>query len=401
MRSHLDPKEEPIQIAVEDRFIVTRFHESTATEEYYSILHKVIRHGFPDYTLLCDCRSVTDLTEEIANGIASVGKDGVTVICPVKHAEKIISCWRYGMQINDAESYSDAWSRIHILSVRNNQKILNYDSFPPEIIFAEKDDENEEEFNFMSRILAAEEEESGFTSAGLPPPVASEEGMKNLARLEFEVFASFLGAYNTIKHTIQHGATNSLLTEYVMQIDRNSALFSPYHSRALHSVEAGNGILVGRPGILAQKTATVLAQEIRQFESLISNRRVRESEIQSYLERTPAILKALGYVNIYPQVVLQRDDGTSLRPDFIVEPTTHEWCDIVDIKLPDVRTIVGSRDRKTLSAAIHELVAQLREYAAYFENEKWSRRIEHDLPPIFSPFVVRHSPGLGFRAYHF
>jgi hypothetical protein len=83
-----------------------------------------------------------------------------------------------------------------------------------------------------------------------------------------------------------------------------------------------------------------------------------------------------GYNRIYPQVILQRDDGTSLRPDFILEPVGNNWCDILDIKLPDKSVVVGGRDRKRFSASVEELIAQLREYAAYFEDSRLARRIE-------------------------
>ena len=68
--------------------------------------------------------------------------------------------------------------------------------------------------------------------------------------------------------------------------------------------------------------------------------------------------------------MLQRLDGSELRPDFILEPYDDMWCDILDIKLPNQSIIVGRKDRATLAAGIHEVAAQLREYAAYFEEEK-------------------------------
>jgi hypothetical protein len=72
-------------------------------------------------------------------------------------------------------------------------------------------------------------------------------------------------------------------------------------------------------------------------------------------------------------VLLERDDGTSLRPDFILEPYQGDWCDILELKRPMPAIIVGANDRKSLSAAVHAVAAQLREYAAYFENPKYRR----------------------------
>jgi hypothetical protein len=84
----------------------------------------------------------------------------------------------------------------------------------------------------------------------------------------------------------------------------------------------------------------------------------------------------MGYRNVYSQVVLAREDGTSLRPDFILEPLGRPWCDILDLKLPTGSIAVGRRDRKALASAVHELVAQLREYAAYFEDERLAKRVQ-------------------------
>lgn len=128
--------------------------------------------------------------------------------------------------------------------------------------------------------------------------------------------------------------------------------------------------------MIARKTSTLLHTELEELQQLLALPDTRESAIQRYLEQHPALFQALGYVNVYPQVVLARDDGTSLRPDFILEPAGRDWCDILDIKVPQMKTVVGSRDRQTLAAHIHELSAQLREYSAYFEDERLAKRIE-------------------------
>lgn len=169
---------------------------------------------------------------------------------------------------------------------------------------------------------------------------------------------------------------NSLLTEFAIQAAGDEVAVVPYHSHALHSIEANDQLLLGRPGVIAAKTGALFGDELEQMESLLSDPRVKESSMQSYLERHPAIFNAIGYAHVYPQVVLQREDGTSLRPDFILEPVGQDWCDILDIKIPRMKTVIGKRDRKTLSAYIHELTAQLREYAAYFEDERLSKRVE-------------------------
>jgi hypothetical protein len=149
----------------------------------------------------------------------------------------------------------------------------------------------------------------------------------------------------------------------------------PYHGHAVYPVETRSGLLLGRPLVLARKTGALFSSEIEQFSTLLSSR-PREIDIQRFLETNPRFLRSLGYQHIYPQVILTRDDGTALRPDFILQPFGEEWCDILDIKLPSGSMVVGRRDRRTLAAGIHELAAQLREYAAHFDNPKYAKRIE-------------------------
>lgn len=165
---------------------------------------------------------------------------------------------------------------------------------------------------------------------------------------------------------------NSLMVELVMTTDGNSISCSPYHASALYGIQrpTESGVLIGRPGQFSQKTNAVFSNELTEFQQLINDKGVSEQQIQSFLEKHHSFLRGLNYSNVYPQLVLDRDDGSSLRPDFILEPFDDEWCDILDIKLPQKSVIVGRDDRKTLAAAIHEVAAQLTTYAAYFDEEK-------------------------------
>jgi hypothetical protein len=103
---------------------------------------------------------------------------------------------------------------------------------------------------------------------------------------------------------------------------------------------------------------------------------VPEHELQTFLAEHPEIFEALGYSKIYPHLVLERDDGSELIPDFMLEPIYDKWWDILDIKVPEKPTIVGTPDRQRFSADVSELVAQLREYGAAFEDPNLARRVE-------------------------
>jgi hypothetical protein len=166
--------------------------------------------------------------------------------------------------------------------------------------------------------------------------------------------------------------SNSLLVEFVMTTDGQAVTCSPYHGSAIHTIERPNtfDVLLGRPAVLAAKTQILFSQEIEAFQRLLNESTTRERHLQKFLEDHPNFLSGLNYSNVYPQLVLEREDGSQLKPDFILEPYDDEWCDILDIKLPSQSLIVGTKDRATLAAGIHEVVAQLREYAAFFEQDK-------------------------------
>jgi hypothetical protein len=168
---------------------------------------------------------------------------------------------------------------------------------------------------------------------------------------------------------------NSLMVEFVMSTNGRNISCTPYHGAALHemSYPHSDDLLVARPAVIAQKTSAVFSEEISEFERLLNNPSTRERHIQSFLERHSTFLTGLNYANVYPQLVLERDDNTHLRPDFILEPFDDAWCDILDIKLPTQSLIVGRRDRAMLAAGISEVAAQLREYAAYFEEERYRK----------------------------
>jgi Domain of unknown function (DUF4263) len=182
--------------------------------------------------------------------------------------------------------------------------------------------------------------------------------------------------FNDLKDFILKIHRHSLLTEFTMSINGEKIQVIPYHSHAIHEVETiPSKVIIGRPGIIANTTGAVFSDEIREFETLINSNDAKELRIQRFLESHPNFLKGLNYENIYPQIILERDDDGSLRPDFILEPYDDAFCDILDIKLPTQKIFTGRKDRATLAAGLHEVGAQLREYASYFEQEKYRKLV--------------------------
>jgi hypothetical protein len=199
------------------------------------------------------------------------------------------------------------------------------------------------------------------------------------------VRSSFLHAFLKKLHR------RSLLVEYVIAGHRDEIVCVPFHSHAIHNIEHPHKseLIVGRPGVIANSTAAILSGELIEFQRLINAVSTRERHIQAFLEAHPSFLRGLNYRNIYPQLVLQRDNESSLIPDFILEPFDDAWCDILDVKLPRQKLIIGRNDRATLAAGVHEVVAQLREYSAYFEQEKYRKFVREKFGlKVYRPRLV-------------
>jgi len=111
-----------------------------------------------------------------------------------------------------------------------------------------------------------------------------------------------------------------------------------------------------------------------QLESLINSRSAREDDLQQFFESHPEFLSMGAYTTVYAQVALLREDGTTLRPDFLLEPASGPLCSVLDIKLPKLELFVRQKNRPRFSAKVYEYVAQLREYGDYFDspaNRRW------------------------------
>lgn len=170
---------------------------------------------------------------------------------------------------------------------------------------------------------------------------------------------------------IKKHAKNSLLNEFAFSINKEGITVTPYHSYALYETCAPEGkqSIIARPGVIARRTGSILLQELKEFEAIVNKLKVKEIEIQNFLNQHRHFFHGLNYKNVYPQIVLERAGKSVLIPDFICEPIGSEWCEILDLKIPITKPIdVGGKDRSRLAAVIADGIAQLREYAAWFDD---------------------------------
>ncbi len=89
------------------------------------------------------------------------------------------------------------------------------------------------------------------------------------------------------------------------------------------------------------QSGTVSAASLAELEALINSTRVREADFQKYFERFPSLLLDGTEYRVLSQVVLRREDGSTLRPDFFLAPLSKSGHRpvILDLKLPQERVV--------------------------------------------------------------
>ncbi|MBX3194925.1 MAG: DUF4263 domain-containing protein [Microbacteriaceae bacterium] len=153
--------------------------------------------------------------------------------------------------------------------------------------------------------------------------------------------------------------------------------------RAISVSETGQiSLLEGFKGLhhllyIADARAALLQEQIEEFEELINDREVKETAIQEFLERNPDFLTGDEYRRVHGRIVLEREEGGPLIPDFVLEPI-HKGglADLAELKLPSARLLIEKKNRIRMSSSIFEACAQLRTYSDYFESAERRMSIE-------------------------
>jgi hypothetical protein len=197
---------------------------------------------------------------------------------------------------------------------------------------------------------------------------------------DFSAAALQISRMATLDQALQQATTTSVLTAMALTLTDGHVHVTPYHGGGLHhTTTPTDAAVLLRPARINHRYWATFQTAIEQLEALVNQPQVRESEIESLLVANPLFLRSLGYRDIYHQVVLPRTAGPNLRPDVIAEPAGSPWAEILDLKLPSAKVLVGRGDRVRMSAALSEAVAQLREYGAFFDDRRAAAQIEHRL----------------------
>jgi Domain of unknown function (DUF4263) len=176
--------------------------------------------------------------------------------------------------------------------------------------------------------------------------------------------------------------------------------------RVLPSTALGTSDVELVPGLEVNATPRLIYRSTRGFwlpeadrlEVLINDPGVREYDLQAFFEEHPHLLQGMSYDRVVPHPVLARDNSGPLIPDFMLEPTGG-FADVLDLKRPGVPLVTGRADRLHQTAHVTEAIAQVREYAAYFDDATRRQELQdryglHAYRPTAAVLIGR-DPGPG------
>jgi Domain of unknown function (DUF4263) len=368
-----------LRISVEDRFVVLALREEHAMLPEQETIASILAALFsvdPQLQIVCDLRGVRTIYNDVSEAVEVLVDHGAQLLGSDQDVRLLNR--EFGTKIN-ALAVADQIVPLRFAPLA----LLPFEDFDHYLV-------RERDWESLSRDLSYDLPTDEDWEYVVAHDTIVRDMFNGLSDLRFHWNAtspkhrlnpSVPGGLQVLQRRylrqfIDTNARRSLLSHFTLTSVGETVHVRPYHAAALNTIEVRNETLIGRPGVFARRTRELLEPELSEFEELIRGSRTKERDIQRFLELHPAIFQRMGYQHVYSQVILEREDGTSLRPDFILEPLGRPWCDILDLKLPASSIVVGRRDRKTLASAVHELIAQLREYAAYFEDERLSKRVE-------------------------
>jgi len=127
-----------------------------------------------------------------------------------------------------------------------------------------------------------------------------------------------------------------------------------------------------RIGLIDKRREAIetLTKKVSSFEELINKPEIKEKkDLQGFFEQNPEFLFfGTRYRKIFPQVLLRREKRPDLTPDFFLERVIDGYCDILDIKLPGKKVLVGPDERRRFTYEVQAAIAQVDQYREYFED---------------------------------
>ena len=159
--------------------------------------------------------------------------------------------------------------------------------------------------------------------------------------------------------------------QFLLYYDREGFRIRPFGTVGTYQLDSSpleDGSLWVARGNIVQPSSRFTDSSITALENLI-NLSAPESDFQDFFEEHSEFLMALGsYDRIHPHLILERDVGGKLIPDFFLEKLNSKFCDICDLKRPIPDLVRRQKNRLRFRDAVMEAVAQLTEYRDWFDT---------------------------------
>jgi hypothetical protein len=119
-----------------------------------------------------------------------------------------------------------------------------------------------------------------------------------------------------------------------------------------------------------------LAYLIQHFRDIAAEQGTKPEEVfQRFFTANPDTLFTQGFAKLFPKprLMIPEDPGKWLEPDYVVKPKVSaqlgtRW-EILDLKLPDVEIVRGSKFHQTFTANVFKACQQLADYHRYFARD--------------------------------
>ncbi len=168
-----------------------------------------------------------------------------------------------------------------------------------------------------------------------------------------------------------------------VSVDENGIAVFPTERWGVHSVHDGDQNELVRE-LVFPDNFLVLPDQLLEFENLLLATSVNENDWQRFFEQNPVFLYLLGdyndhrrEVSLRPQLTLDETPDLGLRPDFLLKRIDMNLWDILEIKLPNQKLVVGRDSRRHLSAPVISALSQIKWYAEFFSDQanlRWFRK---------------------------
>ena len=127
------------------------------------------------------------------------------------------------------------------------------------------------------------------------------------------------------------------------------------------------------------------ANILKELEDIINDDNAKEADLQEFFETYPELIAGNDYDVVLPQAVIEKDDNSNWRPDFVLTPKNqYEFAKIIDLKIPSMQTTIRPKSgHYNFSAKLYNAINQIRDYSKEFDKlsvrERFKNKYQVDI----------------------